>query len=99
MAYENCFICRGSVRSFEAGSSGTIVNCEICKPYTISEKVLRSLFQINLTDRHLVSGAIRELNERGLTVIINNLESLLDSVLVPDGPLERIDRIVLHVFK
>jgi nucleoside 2-deoxyribosyltransferase len=99
MAYEHCFICKGEVGSFESRTNGTMVDCEVCKPYTISEKALRGLFQSDLTDQHLVSGAIRELNERGLNVIINDFQSLLDSVVVPDGPLERIDRMLLYVFK
>jgi nucleoside 2-deoxyribosyltransferase len=99
MAYQNCFICKGEVESFDPGENGTTVNCKVCKPYTIREKPLRGLYQGDLTNPHLVSGAIRELNERGLKVIINDFESLLGSVVVPNGPLERIDRIVLHIFR
>jgi hypothetical protein len=52
-----------------------------------------------LRSRHLYSGAVREFNERGLEVIIEDFERLLDSVVVPNGPIERIDRILLYVFK
>jgi nucleoside 2-deoxyribosyltransferase len=47
---------------------------------------------------HLYSGAVRELHERGMEVRIHSFDTLLDSVVVPSDPLERIDRIILHVF-
>src|SRR5437763_15698165 len=99
MAYQNCFICKGEVESFDPGENGTTVNCKVCKPYTIHEKLLRGLFPGDLTNRHLISGAIRELNERGLNVIVNDFDTLLDSVALPEGPIERIDKILLYVSK
>lgn len=49
--------------------------------------------------RHVLSGAIREKNERGIEVIVHSLDDLVASIAVPQGPLERIDRIVLHVLR
>lgn len=48
---------------------------------------------------HLLSGAIREKNERGIEVVVHSLDDLVASMSVPQGPLERIDRIVLYVLR
>ena len=63
------------------------------------ERTAMDVLGNGLQNRHLYSGAVRELNQAGREVIVDNLETLLDSVVIPRSPLERIDRILLYVFK
>lgn len=52
-----------------------------------------------IPDRHILSGAVRERNERGFDVVIESFEALRDSVVPPRGPIERIQRILLHLME
>ena len=74
------------------------IDCIVCGKYQISERAAMHALQGGLHNRHLYSGAVRELNERGVEVKIESFDSLLDLVVVPNDPLERIDRILLHIF-
>src|SRR2546430_728177 len=98
--YEKCLICETPIAPFEWVAWGTQpIDCVVCGKYRISERPAMNVLQNGLKDRHLYSGAVRELNDRGLDVIIQDFNNLLDSVIVPNGPLERIDRIIHYVFK
>ncbi len=50
-------------------------------------------------DRNLASGAIRELNENGIVPFVENIDELLYSVRAPRSPIEKIDRLLLHIEK
>lgn len=50
-----------------------------------------------IPDRHILSGAVRERNEKGFDVIIDSFDTLRSLVIPPRGPIERIDRILLYV--
>lgn len=95
---DNCPICELGMTPYEWSAQGTqSIDCLICGKYRISERAAMGAFQGGLKNRHLYSGAVRELNGRGIEVIIQNFDSLLDSIVIPDGPLERIDRIVRYI--
>ena len=98
--FEKCLICETPIPPYEWVAWGTQpIDCPVCGKYRISERAAMAVLHDGLRSRHLYSGAVREFNERGLEVIIEDFERLLDSVVVPNGPVERIDRILLYVFK
>jgi nucleoside 2-deoxyribosyltransferase len=101
VAFQTCFICNSQLDGDAFGQlvTGIRVNCKVCKPYTISERCLRALHPGKAHESHLISGAVRELNDRGVNVVINNFDDVLASVVVPNGPLERIDRIVRYIYE
>jgi nucleoside 2-deoxyribosyltransferase len=100
MPYTKCFICDNKVAPFEWGSKGSqIIECKVCLPYRIGESVVRGILTGELREGHVLSGAIRELNERGREVVVNNLDELRDSVAAPQGPHDQIDRILLYVLR
>jgi nucleoside 2-deoxyribosyltransferase len=97
---DKCPICELGMTPYQWVAGGTQpIECLICGEYRISERAAMDSFQGGLRDSHLYSGAIRELNERGIDVIVQDFDRLLDSIVVPSGPLERIDRIVLYIYR
>jgi nucleoside 2-deoxyribosyltransferase len=48
---------------------------------------------------YIYSGAIREHYEQGIILLVEDLEELIDSVVVPKNPLESIDRILLYILR
>lgn len=98
--YEKCFICGNPIPFYQWLPRNTNpIECKICGPYLISERAAQDTFPPGLRESHIYSGAVRELNEKGRQVIIESFEQLRDSVVVPEGPLERIDRILLYVLR
>jgi nucleoside 2-deoxyribosyltransferase len=50
-------------------------------------------------DRHILSGALRERNEKGFDVVVDSFDTLRTFVIPPRGPIERMDRILLYVLQ
>ena len=97
---DKCPICETPMPPYVWAAAGTQpIDCPVCGKYRISERAAMDAFQGGLHNRHLYSGAVRELNARGVEVKIQSFDSLLDSVVVPEGPLERIDKILLYVHR
>lgn len=97
--YAYCFICRKEIKPFD-WSPGYVIDCKFCGNYKPSEKLLRLVVDRPVNNRHIYSGAIRELyEESGREVWVENLDILLASVVVPKNPMEKIDRILLHIAK
>jgi len=48
-------------------------------------------------ESHLLSGAVRELNEAGQTPTVESFEELLSFVRVPKNPIEKMDRLLLSL--
>jgi hypothetical protein len=98
--YDRCFICGNPIPQYQWLPRNTKpIECKICGPYLISERAAQAAFPHGLPESHIYSGAVRELNEKGRQVVIESFEQLRDSVVVPEGPLERIDRILLYVLR
>lgn len=96
--YDKCFICGNPIPPYQWLPRNTNpIDCKICGPYLISEGVAQVIYPSGPPERHIYSGAVRELNEKGRRVVIESLEQLRDSVVPPEGPLEHIDRILLYV--
>lgn len=78
----------------------TEVECRACGPYRLLEPAAKELYGWKWHDSlYILSGAIRNQNEQGIKVIIGSLDDLGSSTAVPQGPLERIDHIVLHLLR
>lgn len=92
-----CYICDKDVAPFE-WTPGYVVDCKFCGKYKPSEKLLQVLHDRPLRDRYLYSAAIRELyEESGREVWVEELAVLLASVSIPQGPIEKIDRLLLYI--
>src|SRR5437016_341637 len=96
-----CYFCQNAVPAFQWRANDTAeVQCKVCGPYRILEPAARDLYAWKWHDRlHILSGAIRNQNERGIKVVVGSLDDLGSSTAVPQGPLGRIDHIVLHLLR
>jgi len=72
------------------------VNCELCGHYLVDDAFSASVTSKPL-DSHLLSGAVRELNEAGQTPSFESFEELLSFVRVPKNPIEKMDRLLLSL--
>lgn len=78
--------------------SGKAVLCVKCGRFHATESFLRQIQTHPPGNAHLLAGAVRELNERGIdTVQINDLEELLHQVRIPRNPLEMMSRFLLSL--
>jgi nucleoside 2-deoxyribosyltransferase len=96
-----CYFCQNPVPPFGLHGDGSAdVQCKVCGPYRILESAAREWYAWKWHDSgHILSGVIRNQNEDGINVTIGSLDNLGTSMAVPKGPLERIDRIVLHLLR
>lgn len=98
----HCPICNNQV---DASSSDYYpgrpvpIDCKVCGQYRITESAIMHVRSYGIEEGHIISGAIRELNDRGIPVFIESFDRVRDSVVVPRGPLDCIDRILLHVYR
>jgi hypothetical protein len=96
---QQCLICKSEVPpySWNHPEPGARIKCELCGEYRLSERLAQDLYSYPLLDNHIYSGAIREHYEQDITLWVEDLKELRDSVAVPKNPLESIDRILLYV--
>ncbi len=98
---DKCWICRRTVEpySWNYSQPGAHIKCPICGEHRLSERLANKLGLYPLDNSYVFSAAIREQNEKGLVPWVEDLEELKSSVAIPHGPLEAIDRILLHIYK
>jgi len=94
----NCYICNTQLPVFQ-WEPRLIIDCPVCGKYQPSEYLLQKLYERPLINSYLYSGAIRENYEKGVTPWVENLNELLDSVSIPQSPLEQINRLLVHIAK
>lgn len=96
-----CFICRITVQPYEFSIRWreNIIECPVCSKYSISEYLATKDFNHPPPDKHLYSGAVRELNEKGIVPWIEDWRDVLDAVQVPKNPLDCVDKILLYAEK
>ena len=96
-----CPICLQEVNEFQFNSgkdSTTTIDCVRCGRFRADGEFTRGIFANPLENRHLYSGAIREINERGVEIAqVTDLDSFLYQVKVPSNPLEMMDRFLLSI--
>jgi hypothetical protein len=73
-----CYFCQNAVPAFQWRANDTAeVQCKVCGPYRILEPATRDLHVWKWHDRlHILSGAIRNQNERGIKVVVGSLDDL-----------------------
>jgi len=94
---DKCYICGNRVKEYSLygpSNPNSIVRCIVCGQYTISEDLLMRMGAGQPDGFHLYSGAIKELNENGITPWIESLHALLHMVSVPTNPVEQMDRVL-----
>ncbi|MEK6279171.1 MAG: hypothetical protein AABN95_02350 [Acidobacteriota bacterium] len=100
MLKTECYICNNPIPPYEWASNKTPpVQCRICGPYRLREQAGMYILTAYVPDRHLLSGAVRERNEKGFDVVIDSFDTLRTLVIPPRGPIERMDRILLYVLQ
>jgi nucleoside 2-deoxyribosyltransferase len=98
--HQICFLCGLGIDPFQ-WVVGETVSCPRCGRYIIDESVIRELHEharVHHGNRHIYSGACRELFESGISpVIVNDLEVLLSAVRVPTTLSARLDRLLTAI--
>ena len=102
MNLTNCPVCDQKTAEFtffegKGNDRTSPIECEQCGRFSVSGEFSRTSLPIEYQQRHIVAGAIRELNERGIEPLIDTLEGLLTQVSVPKNPLEIMDRFLLLI--
>lgn len=94
----SCQIC-GKTSSLDQARANVQLKCAFCGCYILTDDAFAEIVGVeSIPDRHLYSGAVRELYERsGKAVTVHSLQSLLDSVYVPKNPVEQLDKLILHI--
>ncbi len=93
-----CYICATPITPFQ-WHRDLEVNCPVCGIYKPDEGFLLRKSEVPDEIRYLISGAIRENNERGITPFIVSTKELLNTVRIPQNPIEAVDCILLHLNK
>ena len=100
----NCLICQKSIQHYDLdfGRDSKPINCPLCGMYRISESLVQKLDNVApqyLANKYLYSAAIRENFEKCVIFWVEDFEMLLDSVVIPQTPIEKIDRLLLYISK
>jgi ribosomal protein L32 len=99
---DKCWICGIIVEPYSWDRrGGAHIKCPACGEYELSERLAMQIGSppTNIRTNYIYSAAIREYYERGVVLRVEDLQKLRDSVVIPDGPLESIDRILLYVYR
>lgn len=83
---------------------GYKISCDNCGDYKITSEAFDDLPQLLERNhkRHLISGYIREMTELGLSVDLittHNYESLLASSKLPNTVMEKLDKLLLFLYR
>src|SRR5688572_21839141 len=97
--FEACPICTRAVPPFSWSAKrarSTDISCEVCGRFRCTEQFTLDINAEPLENPHHYSGAIRELNDRGVeSPILSDRESFLSQVVIPRNPLEMMDRFLI----
>jgi nucleoside 2-deoxyribosyltransferase len=96
-----CPFCDNPLKNSSANSFIDNVDCIVCGRYSIDVSARRiSCNQEYIGKRYIFSGILREASDRGNPIKIteDKIQDILDSASIPDGPFEKIDRILQYVY-
>ena len=97
----NCPICNSTAEVFPTDHSNiAFITCKICGKYRITRTAsLTKVFK--KYEQYLISAALSYQNENGNIFEIDsrNIDALFDSIIVPKTPIEKINRILLYIYK
>ncbi|HEX7999370.1 MAG TPA: hypothetical protein VF528_13370 [Pyrinomonadaceae bacterium] len=99
---DKCWICGIAVDPYSWDRpKGALIKCPTCGEYRLSEYLAALMLRppTDIRTNYIASAAIRELYESGTVPWVEDLQKLRESVRIPDGPLESIDRILLYVYR
>jgi nucleoside 2-deoxyribosyltransferase len=95
-----CPICRQTVDPFTFNHSTgatSVISCVRCGEFRFGEDLASGVASIVPDYVRYFAGAVRELNERGVTPQLNNPDQFLQMVRIPKNPLEMMDRFLLSL--
>ena len=101
MDLNKCFICKNSAKTERLTNyvKAYQIYCQICGTYEISDADSININSIPPDQIHILSAVTRLASERKTPIRISteNLDELIKSAQIPDGPLEMIDYILLYI--
>lgn len=99
---QRCFL-TGLAATVKYTSNRYVIDSPACGKYEVSERLAASVgIWDGLTDRlHILAAVARQYWEEGRRLVLHydNIETIPDSVVVPNDPLEQIDEIVKFAYK
>jgi len=97
---KNCPVCKMPADSVSQRGSDDIldVSCPRCGTYRISASLAATNLE-NYGKRHIISGIIRNLFEKGekLELHSNNLSAIIESIRISENPFDTIDLLLQHI--
>ncbi len=97
-----CFICGNqAIANQFSDKIAYNVSCHTCGRYNITEEAADDMPSFIKNKHYILSGLTREATSRGnyLNIDSKNYEEIIDSAIVPNNPMEAIDRIILYLVK
>jgi len=94
---DKCPICKNPISpiTFGANISKTVVACEICGQFRLTEPLWTEIQNRDIPDYHIYSAILREHSDRGKVYFGESLDNIRYSASIPNGPLEQIDKLLL----
>lgn len=97
--FNNCPVCEFET-SFTVGANArATIDCLICGSFEATEEFLLKTIGQSIEDKHIYSGALREHHLLGNNYILGDLNNLRQSVLIPENPIDQIDKLLLSLEK
>lgn len=96
---KNCILCWTQLANdpiHRGNDNKWWVACAVCGHYLVDGDFSVTVAARH-SDSHLLSGAVREMNESGISPSISSFEELLSAVRIPRNPLEKMDRLMLSI--
>ncbi len=97
-----CPFCESTLENSSPRGLVYDVNCIVCGHYFIDVQAARRIAdnQEYKDKRYILSGKTREASDNGCPreITVNNIQDIFDSTSVPDGPFEKIDRILQYIY-
>jgi len=100
---DSCPICNSKLEDIRRDSDRGIfyIKCGVCGEYSVTDEAAELLIQdpVHRDRKYVLSGVVREETEHGnfIKLTTKNINDVLASASVPEGPLEAMDRILLNM--
>lgn len=105
MKLEKCILCNEElIDSIPCAGKDKVFNkCQYCGNYSVNGMVIHMLKNGHIPDdkKWILSGfaRLRSKKDGGIVITRDNVNNLIDSAPIPNGPIELIDRILLYLYE
>lgn len=104
MIMKNCYLCNANAEHERVNlNSNNLIDCHRCGKYVLTEEVIEFNLLINEPaineKRYVLSSATRRASDskKPLTITTDNIQELIDSVRIPQTPMEVLDKLLLLI--